>query len=145
MTPVVVDVSVVAKWILPQSNEPFANEANQLLQGYIDGKIRILVPDLFWTELGNVLWKSARAGRCSASVAAAALKSMCECDFTTIRSFPLIERALDIAITFDQTMYDALYVALAVVSKTELVTADDKLVRALAPRFPVKGIRGFVV
>lgn len=145
MTPVVVDVSIAAKWVLPQSNEPFANEANQLLQGYIEGQIRILVPDLFWTELGNVLWKWSRAGRCAASVATAALKFMSERDFTTIRSFPLIERALDIAITFDQTVYDALYVALAVVSKTELVTADDRLVRALSPHFPVTGIRGFVI
>lgn len=143
MNPVVVDVSVAAKWVLPQPNEPFANEANELLQRYIDGQIRVLVPDLFWTELGNVLWKWARAGRCSAFVAATAMKSMCDRDFTIIPSFELIEQALDIAITFEQTVYDALYVALAVVSKTDLVTADDKLVRALAPHFPVKTIATF--
>lgn len=139
----VVDVSVAAKWVLPQANEPFANEAGQLLQAYIDGEIRVLVPDLFWTELGNVLWKWARVGRCSASAAIAGMKSMCDRDFTIIPSLTLIEQALDIAITFDQTVYDALYVALAVVSKTSLVTADDKLVRALAPHFPVKAIATF--
>lgn len=143
MTPVVVDVSVAAKWVLPQPNEPFANEAGLLLQAYIDGEIRVLVPDLFWAELGNVLWKWARVGRCSPPVATAAMKSMCERDFTIVPSFALIEQALDIAITFQQTMYDALYVALAVISKTHLVTADDKLVRALAPHLPVKAISAF--
>ncbi len=40
--------------------------------------------------------------------------------------------------TFDRTVYDSLYVALAVDSKAELVTVDEKLANALAARLPVK-------
>ena len=35
-------------------------------------------------------------------------------------------------------MYDCLYVALAVQSKTEWITADERLANALAARLPVK-------
>jgi predicted nucleic acid-binding protein len=39
---------------------------------------------------------------------------------------------------FDRTVYDSLYVALAVHSKTQLITADERLANSLAAHFPVK-------
>jgi predicted nucleic acid-binding protein len=40
-----------------------------------------------------------------------------------------------IAFAYDRSVYDCLYVALAVQSKTDLITADERLANALAARF----------
>jgi predicted nucleic acid-binding protein len=53
-----------------------------------------------------------------------------------IPSLPLIPRALDLSSQFQQSAYDCLYVALAEREQCPLVTADDKLVKKLAPHFP---------
>jgi predicted nucleic acid-binding protein len=50
----------------------------------------------------------------------------------------LLEEAFSIALTFDRTVYDSLYVALAVRLKADLVTADERLANALAAHLPVK-------
>ena len=42
-----------------------------------------------------------------------------------------------------RAVYDCLYVALAVQSKSDLVTADERLANALAARFPVKWLGAF--
>jgi predicted nucleic acid-binding protein len=43
-----------------------------------------------------------------------------------------------IATAFQRTVYDALYVALAVTSKAQFVTADERLANAMAAHLPVK-------
>ena len=48
-----------------------------------------------------------------------------------------------IAITFDRTVYDSLYVALAISHNTSLVTADERLANAVAARLPVKWLGAF--
>jgi len=50
----------------------------------------------------------------------------------------LLDRAFDIATAFERTVYDCLYVALAVQSHAQLVTADERLANSLAACFPVK-------
>ena len=65
MTTVVLDASVAAKWFLPSPSETLRDEAFNLLGQYANGELRFIVPDLFWPEFGNILWKAARQGRCS--------------------------------------------------------------------------------
>jgi predicted nucleic acid-binding protein len=50
----------------------------------------------------------------------------------------VLDQALIIAIRFDRTAYDSVYVALAESRRTQLVTADERLANALAAYFPVK-------
>lgn len=51
-------------------------------------------------------------------------------------AIPLLPRALEVAKQFCQTVCDCLYVALAEREGYELVTADDKLVRAVQSALP---------
>ena len=46
--------------------------------------------------------------------------------------------AFVIASAFDRSVYDGMYVALAVATNTPLLTADERLANALAARFPVR-------
>jgi predicted nucleic acid-binding protein len=135
---VVVDASVAGKWVLPSADERYSKRALELLDGYASKEIQILVPDLFWAEIGNVLWKAARTQRITIEDAKTGLLKIRNCNFPTVPSFSLLNRALDIATTFGRSFYDCLYVALAESSETELITADEKLVNALALQCPVK-------
>ena len=138
MSVIVVDASVAAKWLLPAGGETLAEEAFHLLGRWAMGEIRMIVPDLFWAELGNLLWKAVRQGRCAKVAAEVALASLEEGMLTTVSSLVLLDRAFGIANTFGPTVYDSLYVALALESEGQLITADEKLANALAARLPVK-------
>jgi predicted nucleic acid-binding protein len=89
-------------------------------------------------ELGNALWKLVRRGRIASAEAAKALWAVQNLEIPTIPSFDLVPQALQIALAYDRTVYDSLYVALATTSRTEFVTADGRLANALAAYFPVK-------
>src|SRR5208283_5291306 len=130
--------SVAAKWFLPPSGEPLAEEALRLLAGYAEGRFRFAVPDLFWAECANILWKAVRQGRWTRSAAEEAILALRGRSLPTTSSLDLLEDAFSIAATFDRTVYDSLYVALAIRFKAELVTADARLAHALAARLPVK-------
>ena len=136
MTNVVVDASVAAKWFLP--DEALRVEAMHLLSQYADGKVRLIAPDLFWSEVGSILWKAARVGRCSWQAASAAISSIRERNLPAVPSAELIVEAFAIARKFNRTVYDSLYVALAVALDTHLITADERLANSLAAYLPVK-------
>ncbi len=138
MSLVVVDASVAAKWFLPAKGETLIEEAFRLLRQYTKGEVRLVVPDLFWAELGNLLWRAMRQGRCTKATAESALASLKDRKLPTVSTLALLDLALGIATTFDRTVYDSLYVALALHSKAQLVTADERLANALAAQLPVK-------
>src|SRR3972149_5260364 len=52
------------------------------------------------------------------------------------RASDLVTEALDVALEFRRSVYDGLYVALAVGLRWDLVTADERLHNALANNFP---------
>jgi predicted nucleic acid-binding protein len=138
VTTVVLDASVAAKWFLPAASETLLDEALDLLSRYTSGELRLIVPDLFWPEFGNILWKAARQGRGSRASAESAILAMRERALPTISSLELLNDAFAIASEFDRTVYDSIYVALAVAFKAQLVTADERLANALAAYLPVK-------
>lgn len=143
MTTFVLDASVALKWAVPLSNEPLAVESLRLFKRYRDGELDFVVPDIFWAELGNVLWRGARRGRWSRTDAENAAHDFADREFTTVSSQALLAEALKIAFVYDQSLYDCLYAALAVQAQAELITADERLANALAARFPVKWLGAF--
>jgi predicted nucleic acid-binding protein len=143
VTACVLDASVAAKWFLPPTHESLTNEAQRLLHDYVGGSLRLLAPDLFWAEFGNILRKAVRQRRLSRESAEEAIKSLGERDISTTPSRSLLKDAFTIAAEFDRTVYDGIYVALAVVSGAPLVTADERLANALAARLPVRWLGAF--
>ena len=126
MSQLVVDSSVVVKWYVPEVHSAAA--VALLASGR-----RLLAPDLLVPELGNVLWKKVRRGELTAAEAEAIANTFTIHPPLILRpSALLLPSALDIANQYDRTVYDALYVALAVAERARLVTADDRLCQALA-------------
>ncbi|MHB8732420.1 MAG: type II toxin-antitoxin system VapC family toxin [bacterium] len=117
------DASVAVKWYLP---EPGSISAAALLAAPL---VR-MAPDLLAAEVGNTLWKRTQRGelrRDDARSIAAAFVSHLPLDLRP--SANLLEGALEIALHFRCSVYDGLYVGLAVDEGCRLVTADDQLVR----------------
>jgi len=129
---------VAAKWFLPAAQEPLTEEAFALLDRFSRGQVGFIVPDLFWPEFGNVLWKAVRQGRTPRGSAETAISALLERNFPTIASTTVIAEAFAIATAFDRTLYDSLYVAVALMSNAQFVTADERLANALAAHLPVK-------
>ena len=132
----VIDASVAAKWFLP--DEPFSEAALKLLREATVGTTNFIVPDLFFSECGNILWKAARRKRLSAEETVAAIQVIEELHPMTVPAAGLLESTMQIARNHDCTFYDSLYLAVAAKQQAVLVTADEKLANATAAYLPVK-------
>jgi predicted nucleic acid-binding protein len=141
----VIDANVAAKWFLPSKQEPFTAEAVELLESFSRDYIKLLVPDLFWPEIGNVFWKAIRTGRLARTSAEEALETLRAVFLPTAPCLPLLADALAIATAFGVTVYDSLYVALAAARNQVLVTADERLVNAVGQYFPVQWLGSIVL
>lgn len=124
MKTVVVDASVAAKWFLP---EPGADRA----RGVLDGRHRLIAPDLLWVEVASVVRKNVVRNLLSQSDAEEIVRDCAGFPVEVFESITLLTGALRIASEAGRSVYDALYVSLAVREKATLVTSDERLVNAL--------------
>jgi predicted nucleic acid-binding protein len=139
----VLDASVAVKWFVPADREPFTEEAHELLNLHEENKIRLLVPDVFWVEAANVFWKDLRRGLWTAIHARTALDGLAKLSLESFESRRLLSLASTIATNFDRSLYDSVYIALAMNEKCEVLTADEKLANATAAHLPVRWIGRF--
>lgn len=124
MSRLVVDASVAVKWFL---SEPHSEHAQRVL----NGDHELLAPEFLIAEFGNVFWKRIRAGEITEEEAIAAVSVLLQTPLQFRPAGPLILPALEIASRTQRSVYDSLYLALAVLEKICLVTADGKLFNAL--------------
>jgi predicted nucleic acid-binding protein len=135
----VFDASVIGKWMLPAEREELHLEAQVWAERYERGDLSIIVPDLLWIEVASLLWKAVRNSRITKDEATMAIVELRERELTTIESTPgLLDAALDIALSYNTSVYDSIYVALAKKTNTLLITADRKLANTLAGSYPVR-------
>jgi predicted nucleic acid-binding protein len=116
----VVDASVVLKWFFP---EPDSAAARRLL----DVGHQYVAPDLLFAEVGNAVWKRVRRGELSSEEGQQLIADLAEVTVETLATRGLVSDACAIAMASRQTVYDSLYLALAVRLDTQLVTADRRL------------------
>jgi predicted nucleic acid-binding protein len=138
VTPFVIDASVAVKWLPLFAHEPYIVEAQRFRDRSDSGEIALLVPGLFWIEVASILWKAARRGACLPIEAKMALDSLRGLGLSTFYSDELLSAALALALRHNRSVYDSLYVALAVRLHAQFVTADEKLANALVGVLPVK-------
>ena len=102
----------------------------------------LFAPDLLWPEAGNILWKYVRRGELEAEAAEAMLADMIQTPVQITATRDVVTQALQIAMQTDRTEYDSVYLATAVQTKAVLLTADKRLVNALAQTPLSKFVRG---
>jgi predicted nucleic acid-binding protein len=138
VTSCVVDASVAAKWLLPAAGEGLIGQANDMIARHVRRELLLLAPDLIGAEIGNVLWKAVRSNRISRAEAENSLRRFTDLAVQLVPDAGLLAPTFQIAVTCGRSFYDSLYVALAIATDTELITADERLVNALGSRFPVR-------
>ncbi len=91
----------------------------------------LLVPDLLPVEAGNVIWKKVRRRELSALEGHRALASLTLSPVQIRPSAPLVLVAFDVAILVGRTVYDSLYLVLALQNQVKLITADQRFHNAV--------------
>lgn len=125
MSVFVVDASVVIKWFVPEIHSDTARRLLILHHEY-------LAPDLLFAETTNTIWKKIRRGELKLDEGRRLVADIGRIAVETVSCRALAEDAHALANATGRTVYDALYVALAVRLNTQLITADDRLGAALS-------------
>ena len=125
MTKIVVDANVAIKLVLPEIH----SEAALRLR---NSNFELLVPDFFFPEIGNILWKRVRRNEISLEEAKNNLAVLSLLPWQVYSSESLMPLALEIAVRIDQAVYDCVYLALAVTNRCQMVTADERFYNALS-------------
>lgn len=121
----VVDASVVAAAFF---QEEHAKAAQALLAADRD----LLAPDLLYAEFANVVWKRHRRGEIDDDEAAQLVADVLRLPLQITAAGELAGSALELALRTGRTVYDCLYLALAVKTRSRMICADLRLVNALA-------------
>jgi len=125
VSPVVLDASTVAAALL---QEKHAVAAQTLLTS---GR-ELRAPDLVHAEVANVIWKRQRRREIDQAEATQLLTDFLSLPLQITPSEGLAAAALQLAMRTGRTVYDCLYLALAMESGAVMVTCDQRLVNALA-------------
>ncbi len=121
----VIDASVLIKLF-------FEEKHSETPSRWVKGATRLAAPDLLWVEAANVVWKRSRRGEITAEQAAAVVTDMLRVPVETSPAFDLVASAAALAIDTGRTVYDSLYLALAIRESVPLLTGDERLANALS-------------
>lgn len=135
-----IDASVVIKWFVPEVHGDAARR-------WLDSPHEYVAPDLLFPEAGNAIWKKVRRGELTVEEGRRLAVDLSSVAVESISMRDLLPDAHALALSSGLTVYDAMYVTLAVRLKTQVITADDRLTRALAA-YPmaagyVRGVEDF--
>jgi len=130
-TQLVVDSSVAVKWF--DEREENAAVALRLLEVFVDGAIEVIIPDLLFYEVGNVLLKKWPHDPYKVQKGLERLWHLPWLLFPLRDS--LLTRTAEIAEQCGITFYDALFLVTAESSDIDLITADEKFLKKVG-NFP---------
>jgi predicted nucleic acid-binding protein len=124
MSVFVVDASVLVKWFVPEIHSAEARRLLEMPHEY-------LAPDLLFAEATNTIWKKIRRQELTLEDGQQLVTDMTRSAVTTIPCRSLAEDAHTVANATGRTVYDSMYVALAIRLNTRAITADERLVAGL--------------
>jgi predicted nucleic acid-binding protein len=122
---IVVDASVALCWF---ARETETAAANRLIRSQTD----LIAPTLMFAELANGLWKKARRGEIAADIATAAMGEIRRFIPRFVELADLAGPALALANEIDHSVYDCIYLALALRRAAPFVTLDRAFARSVA-------------
>ena len=121
---VVVDASVVIKWFIPEAG---SDAASRLLAS----EDRLEAPDLLFAEITNAIWKKVLRGQLTRAESHLLVNDLEKMAVGTTPCRALANDAHAIALATSRSVYDSMYLALALRLETRVITADERFFRAL--------------
>jgi len=115
----ILDTSVAAAWYLPES---FSTEARRWQHLLLDGKAELLTPSFHYWEFANVLRTYVRRGELPEDLAREIYELHQDAPITVAE--PARSSVLEIALQYDATAYDAVYIALSIEQDTPLLVGE---------------------
>lgn len=125
---VLVDASVAVKWVL---QEPDSERARDLI-----GTDDMIAPDFLLLEAAHVLGKQHRRRALAEDDAVAGLQTIEGTIARLLPSMGAVAVAQRLAMTLNASVYDSLYLVIALAEGVTLVTADARFARAAASAHP---------
>ena len=137
MSRIVVDASVVVKWVLPnEQGEQHAAEAVALAREIQEGTLEVVQPPHWLAEVAAVLTRLRPA---DAPRAVALLHAL---ELPVADGPEVWRRACELGARLDHHVLDTLYHAVALVHGAELVTADERYFRKATPEGRIRRLGG---
>ncbi|BDR91892.1 type II toxin-antitoxin system VapC family toxin [Vulcanisaeta souniana] len=139
---IVCDASVIVKWVI---KEDYSDYAEKIRIGHLNGRITVVVPSIAIAEVASALRKYYLRGLISEDYLRRALNLLRDSLLSIYGiTWESIISASELSIKYGISIYDAVYVDLAMRLGTIMYTADEALVRSLGNNQYVKHITEYV-
>lgn len=122
---VVVDASVAIKWFIPEDDSEFAI-------ALAASKSHLLAPDFLLIECANTTWKKVQRQQVNYHQALVIIQALNKLPLTFSGAYNLLDAAYELAVEIKQSVYDCLYLALAIANDSYVVTADKRFYNAVS-------------
>jgi predicted nucleic acid-binding protein len=126
----VVDASLVMKWFVPEVHSDAARRWLVASHDYV-------APDLLYPEVGNAVWKKVRRKELSRTQGQELVADLSRIAVEPFAMGEMLPDALALALAIGTTVYDAMYLTLAVRLDTSVITGDDRFADRIAEHPPL--------
>lgn len=127
---IVVDASVAVKWLIAEEHSALANALSDR---------QMSAPSLLLIECANALLRRARAGDIPAPAVPGKVRALRLAPVRLVPTERNLEGAIALSTQLRHSLYDCLYLALALDEGVPLVTADQRFVEAVRRHRPLTG------
>lgn len=125
----VVDTNVAFKWFV-RERERNLPQARQLLEDFFRSQVGLFAPDVLDHELSNLLRRAVQQGRLATLPALQAHSDFLALGIIFVETASLIHDALRLGLALRISIFDALFLLVALRSNMPLVTDDERLATA---------------
>ena len=128
---VVVDASIVVKWLMTEHD---SDRALELLRQWQEREVKITAPHLMPVEVTNAIYQRAARSEFTIEFASELVGDLMDMDVMFVATPDLHGRALELAAQLRQgAVYDSHYLASAETLQCELWTAYERFYRVAGP------------
>ena len=124
---IVVDASVVVKWFVA---EIYSDRALRLMDLYSKGRVELIAPTLIYYEVANAL-RFHPYYRLTKEELIAIIRMLRNMQIIIEPTDEMWSRAFRVSISYGVSIYDAIYIAIALALNVKFVTSDEKLFERL--------------
>jgi predicted nucleic acid-binding protein len=129
----VIDASIAVKWVLAESGE---EPAIEILKAYGAKEMDLIAPALLMEEVASAISKRCRRKELTAAQARSAYLNFEARRPELVDKTVYVSRAFELSLVHQISVWDAVYLAVAIDRRADLLTADRRLYRTVSRHYP---------